>query len=68
VETLEALAERAGGPRFAPGGSAPAAQLTEAELTKMQNDPRYYRDVDQAFVQQVQDGFAKLYPGRRRTA
>jgi hypothetical protein len=34
----------------------------------MQNNPRYYRDAEPAFVKQVQDGFAKLYPGRRRTA
>jgi hypothetical protein len=66
VETLEALAERAGGPRFAPGGSAPAAQLTLADLKKMQADPRYHRDRDPAFIAQVTEGFRKLYPGSRR--
>jgi hypothetical protein len=68
VETLEALADRSGGPRFAPGGSAPPADLTEADLRKMQDDPRYWRDNDKAFIAQVDAAYAKMFTGRRRTA
>lgn len=68
VETLERLVEKAGGPRFAAGGGGAPAEITEAELRKMMADPRYHRDRDPALIKQVTDGFAKLYPGKVRTA
>lgn len=34
----------------------------ETELRSMMNDPRYWRDRDQAFVARVRDGFKALYP------
>jgi hypothetical protein len=68
VETLEALADRSGGPRFAPGGAGGPAELTEAKLNEMMQDPRYHRDRDPAFIAQVTEGFRKLYPGRVRAA
>jgi hypothetical protein len=68
VETLEALADRSGGPRFAPGGGGPPAEVTEADLRKMQDDPRYWRDNDKAFIAQVDAAYARLFPARRRTA
>lgn len=43
-----------------PGGQ-PAVAQTEAELNKMQADPRYWKDRDPSFIQQVQQGFARLY-------
>lgn len=42
-------------------GGQPAVAQTEAELNKMQADPRYWKDRDPSFIQQVQQGFARLY-------
>jgi hypothetical protein len=39
------------------------AAFSEGELKKMQQDPRYWRDHDPAFIKQVDDGYKKLYPG-----
>lgn len=39
-------------------GSGPS----EAELTQMMRDPRYWRDHDPAFVAEVTKGFKRLYP------
>lgn len=45
-------------------GSAPMA-LTEQKLEEMMRDPRYSDPLqrDPAFVRQIQEGFARLYPG-----
>ena len=44
------------------GGEAAEAQSPDS-LRRMMRDPRYWRDRDPAFVQQVTDGFRRLYPG-----
>ncbi len=45
--------------RAAPAG--PAAD--EAELRRLMDDPRYWRDHDPATIAKVRDGFDRLYPG-----
>ncbi len=50
------------------GAGAGAGAQTEAGLRAMMADPKYWRDRDPAFVKQVQDGFAALYPGQQRAA
>lgn len=47
------------GTRDAGGGGL---TVTEDGLKQMMKDPRYWRDKDPAFIKQVTDGFAKLYP------
>jgi hypothetical protein len=37
--------------------------LNERDLKRMMHDPRYWRDQDPAFIDQVQQGFKTLYPG-----
>lgn len=52
-----------------PGPTSDAARAAAlAKLTEKQRDPRYWRDHDRAFIAEVEEGFARLYPGRRRTA
>lgn len=34
---------------------------TEADLKQMMRDPRYWRDQDRSFVEQVREGFRRLY-------
>jgi len=41
----------------------PVPELTEAQLTEMMGDERYWKDKDPAFIQKVTDGFSKLYNG-----
>lgn len=38
--------------------------LSEASLRKMMEDPRYWRDHDQAYVSKITRGFEKLYPSK----
>ena len=45
------------------GDPAENATGAEADLRAMMQDPRYWRDRDPRTVQQVADGFRKLYPG-----
>jgi len=46
------------------GGGNPANQgLNEADLKRLMADPRYWRDKDPALVEQVRNGFDRLYPG-----
>lgn len=40
------------------------APLTETQLKKMMNDPRYWRDHDPVLMRKVEQGFRTLYPGR----
>ena len=43
------------------GPAGPAAD--EAELRRLMDDPRYWRDHDPATIAKVRDGFERLYPG-----
>jgi hypothetical protein len=45
------------------GTSIPAAQTSENELKQMMLDPRYHDPTrrDPVFIQQVEDGFKRLY-------
>lgn len=45
----------------AQGPGEPQAAPQEAELYAMMRDPRYWRDKDPAFVEQVTSGFQRLY-------
>lgn len=38
--------------------------LTETQLKKLMNDPRYWRDHDPALTRKVDEGFRRLYPTR----
>lgn len=69
VAALEALVQKAGGPKFAAAPAAGAAdQLTPEKLRAWQDDPKYWRDRDPAWVRKVEDGYARLYPGKRTAA
>lgn len=48
------------------GGGFAGEELNEARLHEMMNDKRYWhpRLRDNRFIQQVQDGFRRLYPGK----
>lgn len=64
VELLESLMGQA---VSAVGGTpAPAPQITVESVRAMQNDPRYWDAGrrDPAFVKQVEEAYAKLYPGK----
>ena len=37
--------------------------MSETDLKRMMHDPRYWRDQDPAFIDQVRQGFKTLYPG-----
>lgn len=39
--------------------------LTESQLKTMQQDPKYWRDKDPAFIAKVSDGFKKLYGDKK---
>lgn len=43
-------------------GQAAESGLSERGLKDLMRDPRYWRDHEPAVVQQVKDGFARLYP------
>jgi hypothetical protein len=70
VEALEALVEKAGGPKFAGGAEAAGAgrPMTEAELRNKMREPGYRDGTDKALIQEVTEGFQRLYPDKRRTA
>src|SRR3546814_12392565 len=53
-------------PSLLRGGEAAEAQGPES-LGRMMRDPRYWRDRDPNYVQQVADGFRRLYPGSARS-
>lgn len=53
---------QSGEPRMVRGGSGPGAAYSEAELKRMMEDPRYWRDEDPGYVARVQRGFETLYP------
>ncbi len=65
IEALETLISKISD--AAPkGGGEPGGVITQAQLTEMQNDPRYWRDKDPAFIKQVEAGYAKLFPGTQQ--
>lgn len=39
-----------------------AEALSEDKLRKMMEDPRYWRDHDKAYIEQISKGFERLYP------
>ncbi len=41
-------------------------ELSEQGLRKMMEDPRYWRDKDEAYIAKVTSGFKKLYPGQKQ--
>lgn len=43
-------------------GGQPAAQTDERKLREMMRDPRYWRDKDPDYMDQVAGGFRRLYP------
>ena len=51
-----------GEPAFLNRTGTAAAAADEAELRRLMDDPRYWRDHDPATVAKVQDGFRQLYP------
>lgn len=53
---------RDGEPGLIEGLGAGGEATSEEGLRAMMQDPRYWRDHDPAFVQQVRDGFKRLYP------
>jgi hypothetical protein len=67
IEALEALLEKGGQKKFAPSAAA-APGMTEAEIRKKMDDPKYWRDRDPALHREVAEAFAKLYPGQAQTA
>jgi hypothetical protein len=59
IEALEKLMKSAGPSDFDSENVGDA--LTLDELKSMQNDPRYYREKDPAFIKKVTDGYDRLY-------
>ena len=49
-------------PGLIEGSGAGGETTSEDGLRVLMQDPRYWRDHDPAFVQQVRDGFKRLYP------
>lgn len=39
-------------------------ELSEQNLRKMMEDPRYWRDKDASYINKITKGFEKLYPGK----
>jgi hypothetical protein len=62
VEALESLMKSSGPSDFEADSGGPA--LTLEELREMQNDPRYHREKNPAFIKKVTDGYARLYKGQ----
>lgn len=45
-------------------GATGSNHPSESDLKQMMRDPRYWRDQDASFVNEVRDGFRKLFPQR----
>ena len=61
VQTFEELMELNGQPQFAAMDSNSfQEELSQEDLRSMQNDPRYWRDRDPAFINKVQQGFRQV--------
>lgn len=51
-------------PQLVTGGGTPQAGFSEAELKRLMEDPRYWRDNDPTVFKQVTEGFRRLYPNQ----
>lgn len=61
IQTFEELMELNGQPQFmAMDSNSFQEELTQDDLRSMQNDPRYWRDRDPAFINKVQQGFKQV--------
>tara|TARA_B100000927_G_scaffold216876_1_gene177057 strand:- start:3846 stop:4547 length:702 start_codon:yes stop_codon:yes gene_type:complete len=62
IEVLEILMDKLKGSSVN-GQAQPVGAINEADLTNMMKDPRYWspKDRDHNFIQQVNEGFGKLY-------
>jgi len=49
-------------PQMLSGGAAPQPGFSEADLKRLMEDPRYWRDNDPSVFKQVTEGFKRLYP------
>lgn len=63
IEVLEILMEQLRGSQMN-GQAQPAGVPSEADLTAMMKDPRYWnpKDRDPNFIKQVDEGFSKIFP------
>ncbi|MBT4890049.1 MAG: hypothetical protein HON65_10905 [Rhodospirillales bacterium] len=48
-------------PPILSGGSSAPSALSERDLKSMMNDPRYWRDQNPAYIEQIRQGFEALY-------
>ncbi len=46
-------------------GQTPKPGMSEVDLKRMMDDPKYWRDRDPAVFRRVEDGFRRLYPDER---
>ena len=62
IEVIEILMDKLKGSSVN-GQAQPAGVISEADLNNMMKDPRYWnpKDRDQNYIQQVNEGFGKLY-------
>lgn len=67
-EAIEALVTKAGGPKLAAAPVTPTVAPTLDQLRARMKDPKYWRDRDPAVVREVEQGFARLYPGKVRAS
>jgi hypothetical protein len=63
VEALEALLEKSGQAKFAPGATPATPAKSETELKAMVADERYYSDP--VYRQKVDEEYKRAFPGKR---
>lgn len=61
VKALQKMMER-DEPTMLDGGYGGGGALSEQDLHKIMEDPRYWRDGDPSLIRQVREGFQRLYP------
>ncbi len=62
IEAIEGLVNKIREPNFSgQEGQNMPTKLTLEELRSMQDDPRYWRDKDPAFLRKVEDGYKRLF-------
>lgn len=64
LRALDKIRMNVGGEKSIPsslGAQAAGDQKTEKELKAMMQDPKYWRDKDPAFIEQITQGFQELY-------
>jgi hypothetical protein len=59
IEALETLMKNSTPTDF--DGDPPTPAMTLEELREMQNDPKYWREKEPAFIQKVEAGYKRLY-------